>query len=135
MASQDKHACGVSFFPRRHFFVEKMADKSVKLTSSDGRLFVVNVVVAKQSQTIESMMPEGISQATSPLCVCVLTSHVSRVCADLGEDDMPIPLPNVTGDILEKVHRRCCCFCCCFMKKDVYVDVLIFVWDAGHCLL
>ncbi|KAL2914600.1 SCF ubiquitin ligase complex protein SKP1b [Polyrhizophydium stewartii] len=52
----------------------------VKLSSSDGREFVVAKEVACQSVLIKNMLE------------------------DLGEDsDAPIPLPNVSGPVLEKV--------------------------------
>eukprot|EP00051_Salpingoeca_urceolata_P024255 m.423414 g.423414 ORF g.423414 m.423414 type:complete len:169 (-) comp20211_c2_seq3:4819-5325(-) len=60
-------------------------DRIVKLRSSDERDFEVPVSVAKMSVTIKNMLE------------------------DLGweDDDMPIPLPNVTGAILEKVIAYC----------------------------
>jgi S-phase kinase-associated protein 1 len=60
------------------------AETMVKLTSSDSREVSVPVSVAKMSITIKNMLD------------------------DLGEDDdQPIPLPNVTGPILDKVVEYC----------------------------
>eukprot|EP00054_Salpingoeca_dolichothecata_P031679 m.264263 g.264263 ORF g.264263 m.264263 type:complete len:172 (+) comp27626_c0_seq1:106-621(+) len=58
----------------------------VKLMSSDHKEFEVEASVAKMSITIKNMLDDlGWS----------------------GEDDTPIPLPNVTGAILEKVIQYC----------------------------
>lgn len=55
---------------------------TIKLISNDKKCFTVNIEIAKTSTTIETMLE------------------------DLGMDDLDnelIPLPNVSGDILEKV--------------------------------
>lgn len=55
--------------------------KTVKLSSSDGREFEVDIEVAKMSQTINNMLGD---------------------LGDVDEDEV-IPLSNVSGPILEKV--------------------------------
>eukprot|EP00047_Mylnosiga_fluctuans_P001634 m.221221 g.221221 ORF g.221221 m.221221 type:complete len:163 (-) comp10541_c0_seq1:134-622(-) len=61
-----------------------MAAKSIKLRSSDDRIFEVEEGVAKMSVTIKNMLE------------------------DLGDDpDTPIPIPNVSGTILSKVIDYC----------------------------
>eukprot|EP00730_Choanoeca_flexa_P020084 TRINITY_DN9815_c0_g1_i1.p1 TRINITY_DN9815_c0_g1~~TRINITY_DN9815_c0_g1_i1.p1 ORF type:complete len:165 (+),score=35.06 TRINITY_DN9815_c0_g1_i1:146-640(+) len=62
-----------------------MADTQVKLRSSDDRDFTVSVKIANMSLTMKNMLE------------------------DLGweSDDAPIPLPNVSGTILEKVIEYC----------------------------
>ncbi|KAI9506239.1 hypothetical protein GGI25_002142 [Coemansia spiralis] len=56
---------------------------SVKLSSSDGREFEVNMKVATQSALIKNLL------------------------YDLGETDEAIPLPNVNGNVLEKIIEYC----------------------------
>eukprot|EP00069_Balaena_mysticetus_P009981 bmy_06513T0 len=60
---------------------------SIKLQSSDGEIFEVDVEIAKQSVTIKTMLE------------------------DLGMDDEgdvdPVPLPNVNAAILKKVIEWC----------------------------
>jgi len=58
----------------------------IKLQSSDGEVFEVDVEIAKQSVTIKTMLE------------------------DLGmeeDDDEPVPLPNVNAAILKKVIQWC----------------------------
>ncbi|KAJ1559118.1 hypothetical protein HK405_011942 [Cladochytrium tenue] len=55
----------------------------VKLTSSDGQEFSVDKAVAERSVLLKNMLE------------------------DVGDSDTPIPLPNVTGKILEKVIDYC----------------------------
>eukprot|EP00126_Sphaerothecum_destruens_P015687 Sdes_comp9727_c0_seq1m1229 len=57
----------------------------VKLQSSDGQEFKVDIDVAKMSVTIKNMLDD----------------------LGLDDDDTPIPLPNVTGPILSKVIDYC----------------------------
>ncbi|XP_045140976.1 S-phase kinase-associated protein 1 [Echinops telfairi] len=57
---------------------------SIKLQSSDGEIFEVDVEIAKQSVTIKTMLEDlGMD--------------------DEGDDD-PVPLPNVNAAILKKVR-------------------------------
>merc|ERR1739844_495840 len=59
---------------------------TIKLQSSDGEVFEVDVEIAKQSVTIKTMLE------------------------DLGMDedeDEPVPLPNVNAAILKKVIQLC----------------------------
>ncbi|XP_045154599.1 S-phase kinase-associated protein 1-like [Echinops telfairi] len=59
---------------------------SIKLQSSDGEIIEVDVEIAKQSEIIKTMVE------------------------DLGmddEDDDPVPLPNVSAEILKKVIEWC----------------------------
>eukprot|EP01105_Mastigella_eilhardi_P025589 TRINITY_DN700_c0_g2_i1.p1 TRINITY_DN700_c0_g2~~TRINITY_DN700_c0_g2_i1.p1 ORF type:complete len:182 (+),score=90.33 TRINITY_DN700_c0_g2_i1:46-546(+) len=57
--------------------------KKVKLESSDEQHFEVEVEIAAMSVTIKNMLE------------------------DIGETEAPIPLPNVTGKILQKVIEYC----------------------------
>ncbi|KAL6053192.1 hypothetical protein STEG23_025368, partial [Scotinomys teguina] len=60
---------------------------SIKLQSSDGEIFEVDVEIAKQSVTIKTMLEDlGMD--------------------DEGDDD-PVPLPNVNAAILKKVIQWC----------------------------
>ncbi|KAL4832736.1 hypothetical protein H8958_014152 [Nasalis larvatus] len=60
---------------------------SIKLQSSDGEIFEVDVEIAKQSVTIKTMLEDlGMD--------------------DAGDDD-PAPLPNVNAAILKKVIQWC----------------------------
>ncbi|XP_040584956.1 S-phase kinase-associated protein 1-like [Mesocricetus auratus] len=60
---------------------------SIKLQSSDGEIFEVDVEIAKQSVTIKTMLEDlGMD--------------------DEGNDD-PVPLPNVNAAILKKVIQWC----------------------------
>lgn len=59
---------------------------NIKLSSSDGEIFEVDVEIAKQSNTIKTMLE------------------------DLGmdeEDDEAVPLPNVNAAILKRVIQWC----------------------------
>eukprot|EP01113_Clastostelium_recurvatum_P017587 TRINITY_DN206_c0_g1_i1.p2 TRINITY_DN206_c0_g1~~TRINITY_DN206_c0_g1_i1.p2 ORF type:complete len:161 (-),score=64.48 TRINITY_DN206_c0_g1_i1:65-547(-) len=60
-----------------------MAEKTVKLESSDGKVFEVPQAIAAMSVTIKNMLE------------------------DIGDSEHPIPLPNVNGFILEKVIEYC----------------------------
>ncbi|XP_036192084.1 S-phase kinase-associated protein 1-like isoform X2 [Myotis myotis] len=67
---------------------------SIKLQSSDGEIFEVDVEIAKQSVTIKTMLKDlGMD--------------------DEGDDD-PVPLPNVNAAILKKVIQ-----CCTHHKDDL----------------
>ncbi|CAG8632882.1 4398_t:CDS:2 [Cetraspora pellucida] len=57
--------------------------KKVKLTSSEGTEFIIDRKVAEKSVLLKNMLE------------------------DVGESDMAIPLPNVTGPILNKVIDYC----------------------------
>jgi len=59
----------------------------LKLESSDGEILSVEVDIIRQSQTIDNMM--------------------SDLPADSQSDDDAIPLPNVNGNILQKVIEWC----------------------------
>ncbi|XP_055254527.1 S-phase kinase-associated protein 1-like [Moschus berezovskii] len=60
---------------------------SIKLQSSDGEIFEVDVEIAKQSVTIKTMLEDLVTE-------------------DEGDDD-PVPLPNVNAAILKKVIQWC----------------------------
>ena len=67
----------------------------VKLRSSDDRIFEVEPAVAKMSVTIKNML-EGVFD--------ILVQVWAHSGTDLGDDnDVPIPIPNVSGNILAKV--------------------------------
>nr|CCG34076.1 SCF ubiquitin ligase [uncultured eukaryote] len=63
-----------------------MAEAQVKLQSSDEQEFVVDRKIAEMSQTIKNMLED--------------------IGPEMG-GDTPIPLPNVTGKILEKIITYC----------------------------
>ena len=65
---------------------------SIKLQSSDGEIFEVDVEIEKQSVTIKTMLED--------------------LGMDDGDDD-PVPLPNVNAAILKKVIQ-----CCTHHKHD-----------------
>jgi hypothetical protein len=75
----------------------------VTLTTSDNESFVVDKDVAERSVLIKNML-EGSSMSLAPLCRSNLVSHLHL---DVGENDHPIPLPNVSASVLKKVvsHR------------------------------
>ena len=60
---------------------------SIKLQSSDGEIFKVDIEIAKQSVTIETTLED-------------------LGMGDEGDDD-PVPLANVNAAILEKVVQWC----------------------------
>ncbi|XP_069754456.1 S-phase kinase-associated protein 1-like isoform X2 [Narcine bancroftii] len=60
---------------------------SIKLQSSDGEIFEVDVEIAKQSVTIKTMLED--------------------LGMDDEADDDPVPLPNVNAAILKKVIQWC----------------------------
>ena len=66
--------------PSRHFFLRLIFTlvKMVKLTASDGKEIIVPKEVAIQSTLIKNMIE------------------------DIGDTEQPIPLPNVSGPVLEK---------------------------------
>ena len=59
---------------------------SIKLQSSDGEIFKVDIEIAKQSVTIETTLED-------------------LGMGDEGDDD-PVPLPNVNAAILKKVREQ-----------------------------
>lgn len=71
--------------PQVKSLCEKMP--SIKLQSSDGEIFEVDVEIAKQSVTIKSMLED--------------------LGMDEEGDDDPVPLPNVNAAILKKVIQWC----------------------------
>jgi len=64
-----------------------MPPKKLKLESSDGDILEVEADIIRQSQTIDNMM--------------------SDLPADSQQEDDVIPLPNVNGNILQKVIDWC----------------------------
>lgn len=73
--------------PGQGTFVVAVNMPSIKLQSSDGEIFEVDVEIAKQSVTIKTMLEDlGMD--------------------DEGDDD-PVPLPNVNAAILKKVIQWC----------------------------
>lgn len=80
--------------------VNKMAGHKIKLQSSDGDTFDVEVEIAKQSATIKTML-EG--RTNRYLMFLVI---LCWIWTDLGmdEEEDVIPLPNVNSAILKKVR-------------------------------
>jgi S-phase kinase-associated protein 1 len=76
-----------------------MAGHKVKLQSSDGDTFDVEVEIAKQSSTIKTML-EGKR-------LILISLKLIFIFQDLGMDDEEevIPLPNVNSAILKKVKN------------------------------
>jgi len=64
--------------------------KQVKLESSDDRVFTVPTEIAEMSITIKHMLED-----------------IKDGGEEESEENAPIPLPNVTGKILEKVIEYC----------------------------
>ncbi|XP_060272489.1 S-phase kinase-associated protein 1 isoform X1 [Ovis aries] len=91
---------------------------SIKLQSSDGEIFEVDVEIAKQSVTIKTMLEEHehyIKKPRKQILEHFKTSAVNMdlllISVDLGMDDEgdddPVPLPNVNAAILKKVIQWC----------------------------
>uniref|UniRef100_A0A8B9W321 S-phase kinase-associated protein 1 n=1 Tax=Bos mutus grunniens TaxID=30521 RepID=A0A8B9W321_BOSMU len=86
---------------------------SIKLQSSDGEIFEVDVEIAKQSVTIKTMLEEHehyIKKARKQILKRFKTFTINMdlllISLDLGMDDEgdddPVPLPNVNAAILKK---------------------------------
>lgn len=73
----------------------------VLLVTSDNEQFQAEKEVVERSVLIKNML-EG--NAPTPLFIVRLTPVV-----DVGENDQPIPLPNVSSSVLKKAS----CFGCC----------------------
>ncbi|GMR51610.1 hypothetical protein PMAYCL1PPCAC_21805, partial [Pristionchus mayeri] len=83
------------------------------VVSSDGKSFEVERKVLKQSVTIETLI-----------------AGLNLDEADSDTPAMPIPLPNVTGDVLEKVIKWCEQHQADPVKEsDENVEVVIPDWD------
>ncbi|KAB0385421.1 hypothetical protein FD755_000377 [Muntiacus reevesi] len=92
---------------------------SIKLQSSDGEIFEVDVEIAKQSVTIKTMLEEHehyIKKARKQILKHLKTFTINMdlfllLSVDLGMDDEgdddPVPLPNVNAAILKKVIQWC----------------------------
>ena len=82
-----------------HFYV--MAGHKIKLQSSDGDTFDVEVEIAKQSATIKTML-----EGQRDVFVFFFLSSIENSLEDLGmdEEEDVIPLPNVNSAILKKVN-------------------------------
>ncbi|XP_070321466.1 S-phase kinase-associated protein 1 isoform X1 [Odocoileus virginianus] len=97
---------------------------SIKLQSSDGEIFEVDVEIAKQSVTIKTMLEVGawhpnwffaVSKKHLPVrtnigllgfSMSTLITEANLGMDDEGDDD-PVPLPNVNAAILKKVIQWC----------------------------
>lgn len=78
-----------------------MAGHKIKLQSSDGDTFDVEVEIAKQSATIKTML-----EGQRDVFVFFFLSSIENSLEDLGmdEEEDVIPLPNVNSAILKKVN-------------------------------
>ena len=72
---------------------------SIKLQSSDGEVFPVDVEIAKQSVTIKTMLEDlGMDEEVR------VWKHVGQILQfDIFQDEEVVPLPNVNAAILKKV--------------------------------
>lgn len=73
----------------------------VLLVTSDNEQFTVEKEVAERSVLIKNMLEGGSLITDEPptyLTTLILLSDV-----DVGENDQPIPLPNVSSSVLKKV--------------------------------
>ena len=72
---------------------------SIKLQSSDGEIFPVDVEIAKQSVTIKTMLEDlGMDEEVR------VWKHVGKILQfDIFQDEEVVPLPNVNAAILKKV--------------------------------
>ena len=72
---------------------------SIKLQSSDGEIFPVDVEIAKQSVTIKTMLEDlGMDEEVKTW------KHVGQILQfDIFQDEEVVPLPNVNAAILKKV--------------------------------
>ncbi|XDB52036.1 hypothetical protein AB1E18_005586 [Capra hircus] len=91
---------------------------SIKLQSSDGEIFEVDVEIAKQSVTIKTMLEEHEHYIKKPrkqvlkhFKTFTINMDLLLLSVDLGMDDEgdddPVPLPNVNAAILKKVIQWC----------------------------
>ena len=72
---------------------------SIKLQSSDGEIFPVDVEIAKQSVTIKTMLEDlGMDEEVR---VWKLVGQILQF--DIFQDEEVVPLPNVNAAILKKV--------------------------------
>lgn len=96
-------------------FVGVVKMPMIKLQSSDGEIFEVEVEIAKASNTIKTMIEGELQQynlyAYCSVFMCnevrpLVLRSVASFLTDLGmddDDDEPVPLPNVNGAIMKKV--------------------------------
>lgn len=76
----------------------------VLLVTSDNEQFVVEKEVAERSVLIKNML-EGLSFQTRHKTCIVTVADTDPASADVGENDQPIPLPNVSSSVLKKVRE------------------------------
>ena len=79
--------------------VSRFKMPSIKLQSSDGEIFPVDVEIAKQSVTIKTMLEDlGMDEEVR------VWKHVGQILQfDIFQDEEVVPLPNVNAAILKKV--------------------------------
>ena len=75
-----------------------MAEHEIKLQSSDGDIFDVDLNIAKQFITIKTML-EGMKLTFNWINSTILLTDLG-----INEDEEVIPLPNVDSFILRKVN-------------------------------
>ena len=93
----------------------------VSLTTSDNEQFTVDRDVAERSVLIKQMLegklcryltllPVGgfLRQSNSAMDRCLTYVHASSplLLTDIGDTDQPIPLPNVSSNVLKKVSSQ-----------------------------
>ena len=101
---------------------------NIKLQSSDGETFEIDIEIAKQSVIIKTML-EGLHYLPSCYIVVMYIWTCMKIIfpsADLGMDDdeeEAVPLPNVNSAILKKVHRN-------FKVREItsHYDFYALVW-------
>ena len=75
---------------------------SIKLQSSDGEIFPVDVEIAKQSVTIKTMLEDlGMDEEVSAYFM-KQEKKIQRVTCTFQDEEV-VPLPNVNAAILKKV--------------------------------
>ena len=75
---------------------------NIKIQSSDGEVFHVDVEIAKQSVTIRTML-EDLGMDEGVCCIYLLVVSNVQSTFIFTQDEEVVPLPNVNAAILKKV--------------------------------